>query len=190
MNMGLVVGLVVLFIIIAIMKRYKDSWSHEPDNINAGTIENDTGIESEEEAEKEEKFFEEVGSGAEKIRFLKISNQFDLMFIKSLLQSAQIPYYIEFEKMSQMRPGMYLGDLGVYSLLYILEKDYEDAIVVVNDYKNNKRKEYKERDAKKTVRNLFEIIVGKWKVPASDDIDGIEIIQRKMFPSYDRRNGE
>jgi hypothetical protein len=89
-----------------------------------------------------------------------------------------------------MRPGMYLGDLGVYSLLYILEKDYEDAIVVVNDYKKNKRKEYKERDAKKRVRNLFEIIVGKWKVPASDDIDGIEIIQRKVFSSYDRRNGE
>jgi len=82
----------------------------------------------------EDKFFEGVNNGKEKIQFLKIDNQMDLVFIKSLFQAENIPCYVEFETVSRVRPSINLGDLGNYTLLYILEEDYDDALKVVEDY--------------------------------------------------------
>ena len=84
--------------------------------------------------ETESKFFEAVNNGKGKMQFLKIDNQMDLVFIKSLFQSENIPYYVEFETVSRVRPSINLGDLGNYTLLYILEEDYNDALAIVEDY--------------------------------------------------------
>ena len=131
----------------------------------------------------EEQFFIDVNNGKEKIKYLKIDNQFDLMFIKSLFQSENIPFYIEFEHISRMRPGMYVGDLGNYNLLYILKEDYIIANEIVSEYikkkfnvvsiEHNKNKERKEK-----VRNIFEILFGNWKVPSANDTHGIEILYK------------
>jgi hypothetical protein len=129
--------------------------------------------------EIEERFFDEVRNGKGKYKFLKIDNQFDLMFIKSLFQSENIPYYIEFENISRMRPGMYIGDLGNYNLLYILDEDYNDAIKIVKKYIKTKRNNKSEtKTGKENIRNFTEVLIGNWKVPSANDTNGIEIIYK------------
>ncbi|GHU86775.1 hypothetical protein FACS189476_00680 [Spirochaetia bacterium] len=176
MNIGFMVFVIIIFLIFAFINRVKNA----TDNKTTDDLQ-DIRLDEDEENEVnniEELFFEEVSKGSNKITFLKINNQFDLMFIKSLFQSEQIPYYIEFEKISKIRPGMYVGDLGNYNLLYILEKDYEDALKIVNYYIENKKNQTKEDNIAKT-RNLAEILFGNWKVPSAQDLDGIEIICKK-----------
>jgi hypothetical protein len=129
--------------------------------------------------EIEEQFYNEVRNGKEKYKFLKIDNQFDLMFIKSLFQSENIPYYIEFENISRMRPGMYVGDLGNYNLLYILDEDYNDAVEIVQEYIKTKKETSNENGNKETIRNISEVLLANWKVPSANDTNGIEIIYKK-----------
>jgi hypothetical protein len=99
------------------------------------------------------------------------------MFIKSLFQSENIPYYVEFENTSRMRPGMYVGDLGNYNLLYILDEDYNDAIKVVKKYIATKKKN-NNKNVSENIRNVSEILIGNWKVPSATDTNGIEIIYK------------
>ncbi|GHU77773.1 hypothetical protein FACS189462_0530 [Spirochaetia bacterium] len=176
MNIGFMVFVIIIFLIFAFINRAKNA----TDNKKTDDLQDIQLDEDNKNAVNniEELFFEEVSKGLNKIIFLKINNQFDLMFIKSLFQSEQIPYYIEFEKISKIRPGMYVGDLGNYNLLYILEKDYEDALKIVNYYIENKKNQTKEDNVTKT-RNFAEILLGNWKVPSAQDLDGIEIIYKK-----------
>ncbi|MDR2897491.1 MAG: hypothetical protein LBU99_01660 [Spirochaetaceae bacterium] len=125
--------------------------------------------------EVEETFFSEVSGGKEKYQFLKIHNQFDLLFIKSIFQSENIPFYVEFEHISKIRPGMYIGDLGNYTLLYILDENYNDAVELVENYLNTKKTNTEKR---KPIRNTAEILFGNWKVPSATDTDGIEILYK------------
>jgi hypothetical protein len=129
--------------------------------------------------EMENIFFDEVNKGKTKIKFLKIDSQFDLMFIKSLFQSESIPYYIEFENISRIRPGMYIGDLGNYNLLYILDEDYNYAIDIIKDYIENKKSIKGKTENKENIRNITEVMLGNWKVPSANDTNGIEIIYKK-----------
>jgi hypothetical protein len=78
-----------------------------------------------------------------------------------------------------MRPGMYIGDLGNYNLVYILEKDYNDALKVVKHYiKIKKKNRINENDKKEKARNVGEVLLGNWTVPASNGAGGIEIIYK------------
>jgi ABC-type antimicrobial peptide transport system permease subunit len=169
MSIGIIIALILFISIFALFAKNKEGNSNEND------VKDDS-----ENNEIEELFFKEVSSGKEKYRFLKISSQFDLMFIKSLFQSESIPYYVEFEKISRTRPGMYVGDLGNYNLLYILDDDYDDALEVVKNYMQTK-KHNKENisENKENIRNLSEVIIGNWKVPSATDIDGIEIMYKE-----------
>ena len=171
---------IILIFIIALFGRIRN----EKDRGKTGKNIQDNN-KTVENKEIEEIFFKEVSNGKEKIRFLKIDNQFDLMFIKSIFQSENIPYYIEFENISRMRPGMYVGDLGNYNLVHILEKDYDNAIKIVKEYIKNKKNniENTENIKKEYVRNIFEILFGGWKVPSASDTHGIEIIFKKKKES-------
>ncbi|MDR2922025.1 MAG: hypothetical protein LBU85_01640 [Treponema sp.] len=133
-------------------------------------------------------FFYEVSNGKKKYKFLKIDNQFDLMFIKSIFQSENMPYYVEFENISKIRPGMYIGDLGNYTLLYILDEDYDDAIKVIKNYLKTKRTN-NENNKTESVRNIFEILFGNWKVPSARDTNGIEIIYKNKKKQARRHTG-
>jgi hypothetical protein len=132
--------------------------------------------------EMEEMFFHEVSNGKERYRFLIIDNQFDLMFVKSLFQSENIPYYIEFEHVSSIRPGMFIGDLGNYNVLYILDEDYNDAIKVIKSYIETKRKNTEPQVAE-NARNLAEIALMNWRVPSANDTNGIHVLTRNSNPT-------
>ena len=173
MNIGIMIVIFVLIGFFALFFRNKDENDGEKNE-----IEDDNFKEKCEKNKVEEQFFNAVNNGREKYMFLKIDNQFDLMFIKSLFQSENIPYYVEFENISRIRPGMYVGDLGNYNLLYILEEDYNDAIKVVRNYIKGKTNNKKE-NGKENIRNFGEVLFGNWKVPSASETNGIEIIYKR-----------
>jgi hypothetical protein len=53
------------------------------------------------------------------------------MFIKSLFQSEQIPYKTEFEHGSTL----YAGSPTIETAVYVLEKDHDDAVKILEDIK-------------------------------------------------------
>jgi hypothetical protein len=173
MSIGIIIMAVVLITIFALFSK-KSTEDDKNDN------DFEEKIDVDESDKMIEQFFDEVNNGEEKIKFLKIDNQFDLMFIKSLFQSEGIPYYVEYENISRIRPGMYVGDLGNYNLVSILDKDYTDAFEVVKNYIESKRNSKKNDENKmENARNLAEILIGNWKVPSAEETNGIQIIYKK-----------
>jgi len=173
MNIGIILSLAAIIILIAIIKNFLQGQNH---NENESMLGEQTEAEENvnEQMDLKELFFKEVRNGEKPYRFMSIHNQFDLMFIKSLFQSEEIPYYIENEHVSRLRPGMQIGSFRNVDF-QILERDYELALRIVKDYKKNKRKNHKE---KQTVRRPFEVLFGNWAVPEANVIDGIEINYR------------
>jgi hypothetical protein len=175
MNTGALIFIIVLIFIFTLFSRIRTNNKKE-DSEKDSDIDN---IDNDDTVEMENVFFEEVNNGKPKRRFLKIDNQFDLMFIKSLFQSESIPYYTEFEKISGIRPGMYIGDLGNYNLLYILEEDYDDALEIIQEYIEKKKTSKTENGNKESLRNIAEVVFGNWRVPSASDTNGVEIIYKK-----------
>jgi len=86
-----------------------------------------------ENSDMENLFFDEIRNGENPYKLIEINNQFDLLFIKSLFQSEQIPYYIDSENFSKIYPGLGMG-------FHILERDYADALQIINDFYRSKLK--------------------------------------------------
>ncbi len=168
MHIGLLIFFIILVFVWAILRNTMTKKTNENDS--AG----DDQENSEENIDIEEIFFEEVRNGESAYKLLNISNQFDLMFIKSLFQFEQIPYRTESEFQSRLRPGMLVGGFAKTGV-YILEKDYDDAVKVVARYIDNKKEGHLEKVPNRTP---VEILVGGWTVPGADDIDGIDILYK------------
>ena len=80
-------------------------------------------------------FFSKVSNGAEKIHLLNLSGTNglqDLIVLKNLMQSENIPYYSEFEKFNAV-----YGGLITSIKFYILKDDYEKAVPLVKQYQKN-----------------------------------------------------
>jgi hypothetical protein len=84
-------------------------------------------------SDEEKIFLAEVDMGEEKYRLLRLYNQVDILFIKSLFQSEEIPYLVDYEHAATVIPG-------VYAYVHILARDYDDAVEVVHEYIRNKLK--------------------------------------------------
>jgi hypothetical protein len=165
--------LIIVIILWAVIKNksQKDNKNETDDN----NMKNQELVDDEKDIEMEDMFYEEIGNGEKTYQLIYVFNQFDLMFIKSLFQSEQIPYYIESEHISSIRPGMQIGAFGNANV-YILEKDYNDAIKIIEEYRNNKMKNYNE---KITIRKPAEVLIGAWPVPEAGDVNGIIIKYKK-----------
>ncbi len=88
-------------------------------------------------SEMESKYYEMVSKGSTKYRIASVSDQYDIMVLKSLLQSEQIPYYFEFENTSKLVTG--LPDFNDKNpIINILDDDYEDALKVLERYVEDK----------------------------------------------------
>jgi hypothetical protein len=169
MYIGLMILAIIAVIIWALIKNISTA-----DNARN----NDQTVESCDRANDEDNdmakvFHEEIQNGSKPYKLMNIYNQFDLMLIKSLFQSEHLPYFIEFEHTSRIRPS--IGSFGK-CCIYILEKDYDDAIIIINGYRKNKGEKHVEND---TIRKPLEVLFGTYIVPEASDIDGIEIIYRK-----------
>ena len=117
-------------------------------------------------------FLEKAQSGSSAIRIANIYGQFDIMFIKSLFQSEQIPYFIEFENIARLKTGLALSDYNK-SILNVLEEDIDDAIKVLNEYKKNKLNNSPKGNG--SLRKAAEVLVGGYIIPEASDYN-IEII--------------
>ena len=98
--------------------------------------------------EIENMFFEKIREGKPAYKLLRIYTSFDLMMIKSFFISENIPYYIEFGHLMKVFPFIQCVNYNNTNV-YILEENYYDAIIVINDYiKYKNLNEYK-------IKNVF-----------------------------------
>ena len=177
MSFGILIFIMVLILIFSFLSKKISDSRNESDEVIEKNDENI--IEDNLQNEITEQFFSEVKNGKEKYEFLIISNQFDLMFIKSIFQAERIPYHVDFEHISRLIPGMELGGLGNGNKLYILDEDYSHALKLVNEYIETKKLNNKNDDTgKKIIRNLSEVLIRNWKIPSATDIGGIQIIYK------------
>jgi hypothetical protein len=86
--------------------------------------------------EMDDVFIEEIKNGNKSIKFLMVSNETDSMIIESILKTEQIPYKIDFYTESHE----YRNDI-----FFILEKDYIDALFILEEYMKTKTKIEKEK---------------------------------------------
>jgi hypothetical protein len=96
----------------------------------------DSGEIDEGKMEMENVFLNEVRKGEKSCKLMDVYDQLDLMFVKSLFLSEQIPYKIEFEHGS----AIYAGSPTIETAVYILEKDREDAVKILEEYEKTKLK--------------------------------------------------
>jgi hypothetical protein len=122
--------------------------------------------------EMEKIFFNKISEKNRPYKLLNIYFPFDLMIIKSLFISEQIPYYVEFEHLMRLKPFVQIINYNNTNL-YILEEDYNDAIIVLENYLTTKTlNNYR---VKEKIRNLFELLVISWVVYSPLNNLGIEI---------------
>jgi hypothetical protein len=126
--------------------------------------------------EMEKIFFEKISEENRPYKLLNIYFPFDLMIIKSLFISEQIPYYIEFEHFMGVRPFVQIINYNNTNL-YILEEDYNDAIIILESYLQTKTLD--KNRIKERVRNIFELLLISWVVLSPQNNLGIEINYKK-----------
>lgn len=85
-------------------------------------------------SDMENLYFEKVRTeGLAQYRLASIYDQFDIMFVKSLFQSEQIPFYMQFENLNNLMPGFAIDSLNNV-VLNVLDEDYADAVEVLEEY--------------------------------------------------------
>jgi len=125
MRIGLLI-VIIAFVFIVVVKFRKKNKSEEN---NFNTIEKND--------EMEILFFTELKNGEKKCKLTHILDEFDFAFIKILFQEERIPYYMEEDKTLNIWPQRKLGTHGNINL-YILEKNYDEAINLIEKHRKNK----------------------------------------------------
>jgi hypothetical protein len=122
-------------------------------------------------------FLNKISEKNRPYKLLNIYFPFDLMIIKSLFMSEQIPYYVEFEHFMGVKPFVQIINYN-NSNFYILEEDYNDAIIVLENYLITKTlNNYK---IKEKIRNIFELAIISWVIYSPQNNLGIEINYKKI----------
>ena len=152
MNTSFIVFIVIALVCIIIIRIIYEKKNHETKSIRDETA----------NIEMEDEFFKRVKQGAASYRIASLFNQFDIMFIKSLFQNEQIPYYFEFENMAKIKSGLPIESFN-NSILNVLDEDYKDAIQVLEEYESNKDLN---KSSTNRIRNAAELIIGGWSMPS------------------------
>jgi hypothetical protein len=126
--------------------------------------------------EMENTFFQKTKGENFAYKLLRIYNPFDLMMIKSFFISENIPYYVEFEHFMKIYPFVHSANYNNANI-YILDEDYDDAVLVINSYiKNKNLNEYK---IKYAFRGVFEYLFMNWVVTSPQNYLGMEVNYKK-----------
>ena len=102
----------------------------------------------------ENQFFNEVTNGKYAQRIAFIYSMSDLIIVKSLFESEQIPFFCEFEHLSKVKTGLPITQVNNI-ILNVLEDDINDAIFIITEYKKNKSIKLN-RDIK--IRSVLELV--------------------------------
>ena len=87
--------------------------------------------------EMERIFLDKVSAGSKMYGLASVYDEYDIMMLKSLFQSEQIPYYFEFENTSKTLIGL-PPRAANDTIIKILDTDYDDALLVLRKYVDNK----------------------------------------------------
>ena len=128
MHIGLVIFVIIVILLWAFVRKMVQN---NGNNKIEETISNEK---IEEKTEMEEIFFEEVKNGEKTKILTNTLDQFDLTILKSLFQSEQIPYHIEFKHITSVYPFLNSATAGS-EIFYILEKDYNDVVKLIEEYR-------------------------------------------------------
>ncbi len=140
MNQKIIAAAMAVVFGMALVKYYRDRRKKRDAEAKAGKPADGCAAAPEEGVEMERAFLDEVASGRRAVRIASAYDQYDIMFIKSLFQSEQIPYYFEFENKSKLRTGIPALSFND-AILNVLEDDYDDARAVLEAYKEGPRVE-------------------------------------------------
>lgn len=176
---GLLVGYVVARLI-----RYIWSKNNKKEEIE---FEYDANVEESNQIDYtdfDEKMFEQVRNGEKYQHFLNISNHADCALIRSMLASADIYSYIENEKMNGAYGGIANTMNQLFCIkLYILQKDYDEALEIVSDFiKNIVERLSKGSDKskfKKTLLTLASIAAAPYSIDKDNELLGITIMPKE-----------
>jgi hypothetical protein len=128
-----IIPIILLEIIIYIIKQ-KYNILEKENNFKRDDFEDNEFYKTEENTliEMEDIFIEEVRNGEKTLDFLQITKGADIMVIESLFKAEQIPYKIQFHsvKIKSYRNCIF----------QILEKDYDDALLIIEGYIKKKSK--------------------------------------------------
>lgn len=129
----------------------------------------------------QEIFFEKVREGEDYQHFLKIASQIDCSILRSILSSAKIPTYVEGENTN----GIYGGGANLlnnlFSIrLYILTKDYDEALLIVTDFIKNKVERLAENGDDKPFMKILEVLAAPYNISSKQDLLGITIMEKKQ----------
>jgi hypothetical protein len=123
-----------------------------------------TSMTNDKEFEMEKVFIEEVSAGEKSSRIAFIYSLSDLVILKSLFQSEQIPFFCEFEHLSKIKTGLPITQINNI-IFNVLDKDIYDSLFVINEYKKNKTA------SKKTltkIRSVLEFICISNAIPSAE----------------------
>lgn len=179
MNQKIIAAAMAVVFGMALVKYYRDRRKKRDAEAKAGKPADGGAAAPEEGVEMERAFLDEVAAGRRAVRIASAYDQYDIMFIKSLFQSEQIPYYFEFENMSKLRTGIPVFSFN-NALLNVLEGDYDDAYAVLKAYKERPDDEGPGDTGARGVeriRNVAELAIGGWKSPSPGD-RAIELYDR------------
>ena len=132
----IVIAVVVTLLIIYISK--KDKTNDSVDSLIEDKLQNDFETEEIIHDDFSDRFFERTEEGEMHQLFLTIGAQQDVVNIRSLLASYDIPSYAKDENINRMYGGF--CPTGMFcQKVYILINDYEEAFEIVSEYLNNKK---------------------------------------------------
>ena len=127
-------------------------------------------------------FLEEISNGHKGRRIAFIYSSFDLMIIKSLFQSEQIPFFCEFEYLSKIKTGLPITQVNNI-MLNVLEEDITDSKFILSEYIKTKKTD---NTCKNKLRNICEFIIFSNAVP-SPIYNTIRILGGKESNNYRER---
>lgn len=146
-------------------------------------MENDESIETIDYTPFEEILFSKVREGYKHLHFLNIASQIDCAIIRSILSAAEIPTYTEGENSNGIYGGASSLLNNLFSIkLYILEEDYDEALLIVTDYIKNKANRLKENGDDKNYVKLLEILAAPHQISSKQELLGISIMPKKQNP--------
>ncbi|QEK03565.1 DUF2007 domain-containing protein [Treponema phagedenis] len=122
--------------------------------------------------EMEDEYYRKTAAGEQTLPFVKLFYQQDCMIVKSILQSEGIPYHVKQEHLSSVLIGQGVaGQNDTY--FYILRKDYEGALKIINDFIAQKEKSFHKP------KTISRVIPFSTYNPKRDDTVAIIIFQKE-----------
>jgi hypothetical protein len=132
------IPILILGIILLLLAKKYDLKIIEPRKMKRKSFTEDDKIEKEnhniEIIDMENIFIDKVRNGEKSIRLFDVKNSSDEIVIISIFNAEQIPYMIKVRTMLRKT---------VYHTFFILEKDYNDALFLIEEYIKNKNTDEK-----------------------------------------------